>query len=80
MLGDIKQGWRSVKIINSPIPYSDMTSIPGSPSNIAPTTDNIQMDVNSDLEAEKVAQEFEQAKEWLRIANEAWERHHEEWK
>src|SRR5882724_2377965 len=57
-----------------------MTSIPGSPSHITPTTDNVQMDVDSDSEAEQAAREFTQAQERLHIANEAWERHREEQK
>src|SRR5882724_11767539 len=77
-LEDIKQGWRSEKIINSPIPNSDMTSIPGSSSLLTPTADNVQMDVDSDSEAEKAAREFVQAQERLRIANEARERRQEE--
>ena len=59
---------------------SDMTSIPGSPSHITPTTDNVQMDVDSDSEAEQAAREFAQAQEWLHVTNEARERHQEEWK
>src|SRR5882724_7749280 len=55
-----------------------MTSIPGSPSLLTPTADNIQMDVDSDSEAEKAAREFAQAQERLRIANEARERRQEE--
>jgi len=66
------------KIINSPIPFSDMTSIPGSSSNITPTADNIQMDVDSDSEAEQAAQELAQAQEQVRTANKAWEGHREE--
>src|SRR5882724_1329897 len=40
------------------------------------------MDIDSDLEAEKTAQEFAQAQEWLRIVNETRERRQEErkWK
>ena len=59
---------------------SDMTSVPGSPSLITPTADNVQMDIDSDLEAKQVAREFAQAQERLHITNEAWERHQEEWK
>ena len=77
-LGDIKQGWRSEKLINSQFHTSDMTSIPGSPSLITPTADNVQMDVDSDSEAEQAAREFAQAQERLCIANEARERHWEE--
>ena len=80
MLGDIKQGWRSEKIINSPIPISDMTSTPFSPAINASTIDNVQMDINSDLEAEQVAQELAQAQERVCVANEAQERHWEEQK
>ena len=76
MLGDIKQGWRSEKLINSQFHTSDMTSIPSTPS--LPTVDNIQMDVDSDSEAEQAAQEFTQAQERLHIANEARERRQEE--
>ena len=53
------------KLINSQFHTSDMTSIPGSPSLLTPTADNIQMDVDSDLEAEQAAQEFTQAQERL---------------
>src|SRR5882724_1148630 len=56
-----------------------MTSIPGTPI-VTPIADNVPMDVDSDSEAEQVAREFAQAQEWLRIANEARERHREEWK
>src|SRR5882724_1359099 len=80
VLWNIKQGWRSEKIINSQFHTSDMTSIPGSPSLLTPTVDNIQMEVDSDSEAEKAAREFAQAQERLRIANEARERRREEWK
>ena len=68
------------KIINSPILISDMSSIPGSPSHITPTTKNVQMDVDSDLEAQQAALEIKQAQEWVRTANEAWERRWEEQK
>src|SRR5882724_13033466 len=77
-LGNIKQGWRSEKIINSQFHTSDMTSIPSSPSLITPTVDNVQMDVDSDSEAEQAAQEFAQAQERPRIANEAREKRWEE--
>src|SRR5882724_12877275 len=77
-LVNIKQGWRSEKIINSQFHTSDMTSIPGSPSLLTPTVDNVQMDVDSDSEAEQAAQEFAQAQERLHIANEARERRQEE--
>jgi len=80
VLGDIKEGWRSEKIINSPIPFSDMTSIPGSSSDITPTTNNVQMDVDSNLEAVQVAWELAQAQERVCAANEAWERHRDEWR
>src|SRR5882724_12865065 len=73
-LGNIKQGWRSEKIINSQFHTSDMTSIPSSPSLLTPTVDNVQMDVDSGSEAEQAAQEFAQAQEWLHIANKAQER------
>ena len=52
-----------------------MTSIPGS---LTPTADNVQMDVDSDSEAEQAAREFVQAQERLRITNEARERRREE--
>ena len=55
-----------------------MTSIPGSPSNASPITDNIQMDVNSDLEAEQAALELAQAQEQVRAIQEAWEKRREE--
>jgi len=57
-----------------------MSSTLGSPSNIAPIADNIPMDMDSNSEAEQAALELAQAQEWLRVANEAWERHQEEWK
>ena len=50
------------------------------PANIMPTADNIQMDVNSNSEAEQAAQELAQAHEWVHTANEAQEKHQEEWK
>ena len=56
-----------------------MTPIPGS-SSFTPIADNVQMDVDSDSEAEQVAREFTQAQERLWITNEARERHQEEWK
>ena len=55
-----------------------MTSIPGTPS--LTTVDNVQMDVDSDSDAEQVAQELAQAQEWVRVINEAWVRCWEEWK
>src|SRR5882724_1372090 len=57
-----------------------MTPIPSPSSLLTPTADNVQMDVDSDSEAEQVAREFAQAQERLRIANEARERHREEQK
>ena len=54
-----------------------MTPIPGS-SSFAPIANNVQMDVDSDSEAEQAAREFAQAQERLRIANEARERRREE--
>jgi len=54
-----------------------MSSALGSPSNI-PIADNVPMDVDSDSEAEKAVRELAQAQEWVRIANEAWERRREE--
>ena len=38
------------------------------------------MDVDSDSEAQQAALELKQAQEWVCAANEAWERHREEWK
>src|SRR5882724_7533724 len=78
-LGDIKQGWRSEKIIISQFHSSDMYS-PGSPSTLVPITDNVPMDVDSDAEAEQVALELAQAQEWLGVAKEAREKCWEEWK
>src|SRR5882724_13163414 len=76
VLEDIKQGWKSKKIINSPIPNSDnMSSTPFSPA--IPVTDHI-MDVDSDLDAEQAAWELAQAQEWVRMVNEAQERRREE--
>jgi len=57
-----------------------MNCIPSSPSNITPTTDNIQMDVDSNLEAQQAALELAQAQEWVGAANKAQERSWEEWK
>jgi len=57
-----------------------MSHTPISPVITAPIADNIQMDVDSYLEAEQVAWEFAQAQEQLRIANEAQERCREEQK
>jgi len=53
-----------------------MSSIPGSPS--LPTVDNVQMDVDSDSDAEQAARELAQAQKWVRVINEAWVRHREE--
>src|SRR5882724_3276773 len=77
-LEDIKQGWRSEKIINSPIPNSDnMSQTPFSPTVTAPLADN-DMDVDSDPDAEQAAQDLAQAQERVRIVNEARERRWEE--
>ena len=57
-----------------------MTSTPFSPTITAPTADNIQMDIDSNLEAQQAAQELSQAQEWVCAANKAQERHKEEWK
>ena len=46
-----------------------MSSIPSTPS--LPTVNNIQMDVNSDSDAEQAAQELVQAQEQVRVINEA---------
>src|SRR5882724_2123319 len=55
-LEDIKQGWRSEKIINSPIPNSDiMSGTPFSPA--IPVADNV-MDIDSNLDAEQATQEL----------------------
>jgi len=78
-LGDIKQGWRSEKIIISQIHSSDMNS-PGSPSTLVPITDNVPMGMDSNTEAEQVALELAQAQEWVRTANKAQERCWEEQK
>ena len=48
---------------------SDMSPIPGTPS--LPTVDNIQMDIDSDLDAEQAARELAQAQERVRVINEA---------
>ena len=49
-----------------------------------PISDNILMDIDSDPEAKQEAQDMElvlqQAHEKLRLVNEAWERHQEEWR
>src|SRR5882724_5056329 len=76
-LGDIKQGWRSEKIIISQFHSLDMYS-PGSPSTLVPITDNIPMDVDSDVVAEQAALELAQAQERLHITKEAWEKCREE--
>ena len=57
-----------------------MASIPGSPSLIAHTTNKVQMDVDSDSEAQQVALELEQAQEWVCTINKALERCWEEQK
>ena len=57
-----------------------MSSIPGSPSYIVHTADNIQMDVDSNSEAQQVALELKQAQERVCAANEAQERCQEEGK
>src|SRR5882724_2866258 len=77
-LGDIKQRWRSEKIINSPIPsLGNMSQTPFSPTITSPLPDNT-MDVDSDLEAKQAALELTQAQEWVHAAQEAWEKHWEE--
>ena len=55
-----------------------MTSISGSPSNVPLIANNVQMDLDSDLEAKQAAWELAQAQEQFCVANEAWERHREE--
>ena len=55
-----------------------MSPIHDSP-HTAPITDNVQMDIDSNSEAEQAAWEFTQAQEQLQIANKARERHREEW-
>src|SRR5882724_7421787 len=77
VLGDIKQGWRSEKIIISQFHSLDMYS-PGSPSTLVPIADNVPMDVDSDAEAEQAALELAQAQEWLCVAKEAQEKGREE--
>ena len=42
-----------------------MSSIPGSPSHITHTDDNVQMDMDSNSEAQQVALELKQAQEWV---------------
>src|SRR5882724_2932971 len=60
VLGDIKQGWRSKKIINSPIPLLLKMSPSLSPLNtVAPTLDNVLIDIDSDPEVDQVAQDAE---------------------
>src|SRR5882724_12995985 len=64
VLEDIKQGWRSEKIINSPILNSDnMSGTPFSPA--IPVADNA-MDIDSNLDAEQAARELAQAQEQVR--------------
>src|SRR5882724_9422358 len=73
-LRDIKRGWRSEKIINSPNPSSGiMSQTSFSPTIPAPFTDN-NMDVDSDPEAEQAAMELAQAKEQVHTTQEAWEK------
>src|SRR5882724_1100866 len=79
VLGDIKQGWRSEKIIISQFHSSDMYS-PGSPSTLIPIANNVPIDVDSDAEAEQVALELAQAQEQLCATKEDQEKHREEWK
>src|SRR5882724_10188914 len=55
-----------------------MSSALSSPSNIVPIANNVPMDVDSDSEAKQAAQELAQAQEWVRVTNEARERHQEE--
>src|SRR5882724_4145199 len=79
-LRDIKRGWRSKKIINSPNPSSGiMSQTSFSPTIPAPFADN-NMDVDSNLEAEQAAMELRQAQEWVRATQEAREKHQEEWR
>src|SRR5882724_3244968 len=81
-LEDIKRGWRSEKIINSPIPNSHiMSQTPFSPTVTAPLTDN-DMDIDSDPDAEQAARKLAQAQERVRLVNKARERRWEErkWK
>ena len=55
-----------------------MNSIPNSPSTVVPFTDNVPMEVDSNLEAEQAALELAQAQEWVCATNEAWEKRQEE--
>src|SRR5882724_3334751 len=77
-LRDIKRGWRSEKIINSPNPsLGIMSQTPFSPTITAPLSNN-DMDIDSDPEAEQAAMELAQAQERVRAAQEAWEKCWEE--
>jgi len=60
--------------------WDNMSHTPVSPTITTPIANNVQMDVDSDSEAEQAAREFAQTQEQLRITNEAWERRWEEWK
>jgi len=76
-LGDIKRGWRSKKIINSPILSSgNMSQTPFSPTITAPLADNT-MDVDSNPEAKQAALELAEAQEQVRATQEAREKHWE---
>src|SRR5882724_2723400 len=77
-LRDIKRGWRSKKIINSPNPSSGiMSQTPFSPTITAPLANN-DMDIDSDLETEQAAMELAQAQERVRTTQEAREKCREE--
>jgi len=78
-LRDIKQGWRSEKIINSPNPSSGMSSAHNSPSHITLSVDNVQMDRISDSEAKQAARNLHKPRNRLRH-HEATGRRWEEWK
>ena len=57
-----------------------MSHTPLSPTVTAPIADNVLMDVDSNSEAEQVAQKLAQAQELVCMANEARKRHQEEWR
>src|SRR5882724_4048408 len=56
-----------------------MSQTPFSPTITAPLADN-DMDIDSDLEAEQAGMELAQAKERVHAAQEAQEKHQEEWR
>ena len=64
--------------------HSEMSPTPSSSTVAIPSLDSVLMDIDSDLEADQVAQDTElvlrQAQEKVRLVAEAQERHREDWK